>query len=641
MDKPFTEDIIKHYLEDKLYEKRGISKEEYIKRCKEIWEQTKCKEGDYKIIIDGLYDYSKVDNTTDYNDKLVTNHLKNKKKEDKIECHCLVLLKWDNGELKEVSGDESSSRNLEDPLEPEERPYLFALFDVLGFEALHADVGTTRLYHIYKELIDKVTSKESFSTLQTFNEPEVAWTMVGNMPLRHHYFSDTIIVWTPLLPEFISPFCARCADIICESILMGLPLRGAISNGSAILNKNKGVFLGSPIIEAARVESQQNWIGVSFCPSSTEPHFQLSLHPDLLVQNYTEHFKSVKGFNKYISLMTLDWPKRARERKLDDKIIQQLQNLKSKAPVDKQEYYEQTLSFVQHSLNNNDWYKNYKLIVPKTLETVIKVTLINGDEVEGTLPDFAFKNREYFEQYFLLIPKENIELVKNFPFEKQSFNLETLSRIMYVIPKRAIARQQLFRVKQPTEKNLSKELKENAQSISSNDGSKVLQMGGANKKLWEQIPKDLTGVNEAISRIFVGAKGYEIFLPTLNTIHECARNLIFVNYAIPEGETWNDEGMEILHKMELFSHRDFINAVDNFRKQVDLSKETNNFFVEFLNNYKKVCSTFIRDIDGLLANYDPQFTVNCAPQIMEIERFRLLGLMTKMLCHLTQTKEKK
>ena len=199
----------------------------------------------------------------------------------------------------------------------------------------------------------------------------------------------------------------------------------------------------------------------------------------------------------------------------------------------------------------------------------------------------------------------------------------------------------MFRVEQPTEEKVSKELKENTQSISINNGSKVLQTGGANKKLWEQIPKDLTGVNEAISRIFVGAKGYEIFLPTLNTIHECARNLIFVNYAIPEGETWNDEGMEILHKIELFSHRDFINAIDNFRKQVDLSEETNNFFVEFLNNYKKVCSTFIGDIDRLLVNYDPKYTVNCVPSIMETERFRLLGLMTKMLCHLTQTKEKK
>ncbi|MFA6981303.1 MAG: hypothetical protein WC209_18395 [Ignavibacteriaceae bacterium] len=470
MNKPFTEEIIKHYLEEKLYEKRGISKDEYISRCKNIWEQTKCDEDGFRIIIDGLYEYSNYEERDDYNDKLLITHLKNKKREDKIECVCLGIFKWEDGELKQISKEEKTKRNLEDPSEPEERPYLFALFDVLGFEALHSEIGTTNLYQIYQELIDKVTSKDSFSTFQTFNEPEVAWTIIGNLPFRYHYFSDTIILWTPFLPEFISPFCARCADIICESLLKGLPLRGAISCGSAILNKNKGVFLGSPIIEAARIESQQNWIGVSFCPSATEPHFQLSLHPDLLIQNYTEHFKFSNGFNKYISLMTLDWAKRARDRKLDDKIIQQLQTLKSKAPIDKQGYYEQTLSFIQYSLNNNGWYKNYDLVIPKPLETTIKITLINGDEIEGTLPDFVFKDRKYFEQYFLLIPKENVTTVKEFSFENQSFDLETLSRFMYVIPKVAIARQQLFRIER-TKSTATKEIKEKIRTISNNEKS--------------------------------------------------------------------------------------------------------------------------------------------------------------------------
>jgi len=98
--------------------------------------------------------------------------------------------------------------------------------------------------------------------------------------------------------------------------------------------------------------------------------------------------------------------------------------------------------------------------------------------------------------------------------------------------------------------------------------------------------------------------------------------------------------MEILHKIELFSHRDFINAVDKFRKQVDLSKETNEFFIKFLTDYKNVCSTFIGDIDGLLLNYDPNYKVKYAPSIMESERFHLLGQMIKILCHLTQTNKK-
>lgn len=634
MNKQFTEDIIKNYLEQKLYEKRGMSRDEYVSRCKDIWEQTKCEDEGFKLLIDGLYDYSQFENMDDYNDKLLVNQLKNKVKENKLECVCLGIFKWENGELKQVSKDDKAKRNLDDPIEPEERPYLFALFDVLGFEALHSEIGTTRLYQTYKELIDKVTSKDSFSTFQTFNEPTVAWTMMGSMPLRHHYFSDTIILWTPFLPEFISPFCARCSDIICESILMGLPLRGAISTGNAILNKDKGVFLGSPIIEAARVESQQNWIGVSFCPSATDPHFQLSLHPDLLIQNYTEHYKSTNGFNRYASLMTLDWAKRAREKKIDDKIIEKLRNLKNNAPIDKQYYYEQTLSFVQYSATNNDWYKNYKLVVPKPMETVIKITLINGDEIEGALPHFVFKDTQYSQQYFLLVPKENIEIVKELIKEDASFDHDSISKFLYLIPKKAIARQQLFRQAQETKEMSSIKPKEEVENF------QVIKIGNSNRNLLKQIPKDLTGLNEALSRIFVGAKNYEIFLPTLNAIHECAKHLIFVNYAIPEGETWNDEGIEILHKIELFGHRDFINAVDRFRKQVDLSRETNEFFLEFLRTYKDVCSTFIADIEDFLLNYDPKYQVSFAPSIMEKERFHLLGLMIKILSHLTHTNEK-
>lgn len=616
MGKTFTEEIIKHYLEDKLYERRGISKDEYIERCRNIWDQTKCEENGVKILIDGLYEYSNFDKKNDYNDKLLTNQLKNKKREDKIECVCLAFFKWEDGDLKQVSENEQTSNNLDDPLEPEERPYLFALFDVLGFEALHTELGTTKLYRVYKELIDKVTSKDRFSTFQTFNEPDVAWTMMGSMPLRHHYFSDTIILWTPLLPEFISPFCARCADIVCESILMGLPLRGAISSGSAILNKDKGVFLGAPIIEAARVENQQNWIGVSFCPSFTDPYFQLALHPDLLIQNYTTHFKTVNGFNKYISLMALDWPKRAREQKITEKIIKQLQSLKNNAPIDKQIYYINTLSFLQHSLNEDEWYKNYDLIIPEPLGTIIKVTLSNGAELEGVRPDFELKDKGFNQTNFMLVPKENIETVKNLIKERQTIQLDVLQKLVYIIPRKAIARIQLLRKPKPDHKL--------SQSVEPND------------KVRNQVVKDAAILNKTISRVYVGAKGFDIFIPTLNEIHECARNLIIVNYAVPEGETWDKDGIETLHKIELFSHRDFISTVERFRNQAELNKETNDFMVNFVVDYKNICGTFVADIDGLLVNYDPNYKLEYAPSVMENERFRLLGLMMKMLCMLTQ-----
>ena len=66
MNEPFTEDIIKHYLAEKLYEKRGISKEEYVARCKKLWDETNSEEAEYKIIIDGLYEYSNFEEKKSY-----------------------------------------------------------------------------------------------------------------------------------------------------------------------------------------------------------------------------------------------------------------------------------------------------------------------------------------------------------------------------------------------------------------------------------------------------------------------------------------------------------------------------------------------------------------------------------------------
>ncbi len=210
----------------------------------------------------------------------------------------------------------------------------------------------------------------------------------------------------------------------------------------------------------------------------------------------------------------------------------------------------------------------------------------------------------------------NIQIVKELRLEKQKFSLDTLQELMYLIPRKALARIQLLRKPKIGRKVLN---------------NRVLPNMGRN-----QIPKDTTVLNKAISRVFVGAKSFEIFLPTLNEIHECARNLVFVNYAIPEGERWPNDGIEMLHKMELFSHRDFINAVAKFRSQVNLSKETNDFVIDFLVQYKNICGTFIDDIEALLINFDPKVKITYVPSIMEKERFHLLGLMLKMLCTLTQ-----
>lgn len=617
MDNSF-ERAIRNYLDDKLYERRGLSKQEYVERCRAIWDRTPCQEGSFKIIIDYLYDYTKTRKEIDYTDNLLLNHLATKPKKDAIECHCLVATKWQDGDLKIVPWDQPSSADLEDPAEPAERLYLFALFDVLGFEFLHNERGTTPLYELYLDLIARVTAKQSFSTIMTENGPEAAFTLIGDVPLRHQYFSDTIILWTPLVPRFISPFCARCADIICESILMGLPLRGAITTGSAILNRNKGIFLGAPIIEAARVEREQNWIGVSFGPSCTEPTVQLALHPELLQQRYTRHFKVTNKFNKWVSLMTLDWPRRARDKNCETAIFEQLHELKTRTPQDKQFYYDNTISFLEHSRQANDWYKHSTLIVPEPLRTMITVTLADGQELEGMRPHFTVNDIAFQSAYFLLVPADSAEAVRNLALDAP-LTIDSLSNLLYMIPRKAVVRIQLLREELP---------KESAKQDSEEESS-------SNRLSPQPTQMDLRTANDAMAKIFIGVKDFGIFLPTLHTMHECARTLLFVTLAIPEGEVWPRDGIEMLHRMELLAHRDFINALHTFSIQATLAKDAVEYFATMTRDYKDICRTFSNP-EEFLSHFDADHKITYAPDIMERERLHLLGLMLKTLCILTQ-----
>ena len=589
MDNSF-ERAIRNYLEDKLYERRGLSKEEYVERCRAIWDRTPCQEGSFKIIIDYMYDYTKTRKEIDYTDNLLLNHLATTPKNDAIECHCLVKTKWQDGDLKIVPWDEPSSADLEDPAEPAERPYLFALFDVLGFEYLHNERGTTPLYELYRDLIARVTAKHSFSAMMTENSPEAALTIIGDVPLRHQYFSDTIILWTPLLPEFISPFCARCADIICESILMGLPLRGAITTGSAILNRNKGVFLGAPIIEAARVEREQNWIGVSFGPSCTEPTVQLALHPELLQQRYTRHFKGTDKFNKWVSLMTLDWPRRARDKDCETAIVEQLHQLKTRAPQDKQYYYDNTISFLEHSRRTQDWYKHSTLIVPEPMKTIITVTLADGQELEGMRPDFALNDRAFQNAYFLLVPPDSAEAVRNLALDAP-LTIDALSKLLYMIPRKALVRIQLLR----------EELHKESANGDSEEESSLSRISSPATQI------DLRVMNDAMAKIFIGVKEFNIFIPTLHTMHECGRTLVFVTLAIPEGEVWPSDAIEVLHQMELLAHRDFITALHTFSNQATLPKDAAEYFAKMTQDYKDICRTFISNPEEFLSHFDPDY----------------------------------
>jgi hypothetical protein len=239
-----------------------------------------------------------------------------------------------------------------------------ALFDVLGFESHLKRIGLERLKDAYESLIAVVrTMKVDYFLRSLPSSDGASHPALGVFPTEYAYFSDTIIVWQ-MYNEFPFPsFCQMCCEFMCESLRVHLPVRGALAVGPAILDKGSGVYLGSPLVEAARMEEAQCWLGASFCNSFFEPH-KYHFAPELVIP-YSEHFKP-KEKMKYSPGLALDWPRHWREKGVGDlaATISALETEsvpETESAVEKErihEYYANTLAFVTHSEQQHDWFKH-------------------------------------------------------------------------------------------------------------------------------------------------------------------------------------------------------------------------------------------------------------------------------------------
>lgn len=140
--------------------------------------------------------------------------------------------------------------------------------------------------------------------------------------------------------------------------MLKLPLRGSIGVGPAILDKSNGTYLGLPLVDAARLEKRQRWLGVSFCDSFLRPPYNV-IYPDSVIP-YSEHFKEEADRRK--PCLVLDWPRSWRDQKLGDieAVISELNKDR-----DHEAYYANTLKFVAHSEQNQDWFRHLEVREPR------------------------------------------------------------------------------------------------------------------------------------------------------------------------------------------------------------------------------------------------------------------------------------
>lgn len=234
---------------------------------------------------------------------------------------------------------------------PEISRYAFAMFDVLGFSAWVESTELQTILDAYHTLIERAvlrpTEKGGLSVVQA---PEGALFAVGGPP-HYAYFSDTILLWCPLVPAAVADFVERCSDLVCEALRINVPLRGAITLGDAVLDNETGFFIGKPIVEAHYVEGGQEWIGLTLGRSAIWSPFLVQLHGTTIIE-YPPPMK--EKAKEYSSPIVVDWPRRWRDRHGGECPSSKLRELNTK-PKFAQKWIN-TIAFAEYSLGKHDWH---------------------------------------------------------------------------------------------------------------------------------------------------------------------------------------------------------------------------------------------------------------------------------------------
>lgn len=276
--------------------------------------------------------------------------------------------------------------------------YYVALFDILGFEKRLAGLGLEELHARYESLIETVTYREEHikRVFGDFDFEEAPyWSADADVFLftktQGAYASDSILIWAnrtwpdvrgmsqeKLLSHKASPseawkynpipcdnFLDVCNDLMCRGLEVGLPLRGAISVGDAVLDLQKHIFLGQPIVDAARLERGQSLIGASFSKSAiyqTIPK-RFSLHFD-------RHIKECA--REYWGGVMLDWPRHWRNTR--------------------KENLEQTVRALDTNPNFSDYYKNTLELIKYSLQFAGQFESIEETSIRSVYEPFHWSN---------------------------------------------------------------------------------------------------------------------------------------------------------------------------------------------------------------------------------------------------------
>lgn len=254
------------------------------------------------------------------------------------------------------------------PATPGISRFAFAMFDVLGFSDWIDRASLESIFNQYRHLIDKAVLKPNEKgSLSAFHTPDGQLFAVTGPP-AYAYFSDTILLWCPLVPPLVADFVERCSDLMCEAISTNIALRGAITLGDAVLDNATNSYIGKPIVEAAKLEKGQDWVGLTFGNTAMWSPFVAQLHGASIIE-YPTPMKA--GYEKYASPIVVDWPRRWRDKTGGD-VGDKLGEL-NKIPAFTK-YYDNAKLFADFSRSNHDWFKNPEKIPPNAVLRLVALS---------------------------------------------------------------------------------------------------------------------------------------------------------------------------------------------------------------------------------------------------------------------------
>ncbi len=282
-------------------------------------------------------------------------------------------------------------------IEQNEQLYSIALFDILGFSNFVENNGTQVILNLYNRLLDLIDQQKS----TTDGKASIAGSVVpvptsqdwkhnsliadANGFVRVCHFSDTFIIYvnyqlgkqgwwlrdtkyepnplligeagTPYCPIFLQShtiylsYLQTCMEFFCQAILAGIPLRGCLSTGMALMDQDKSIYFGNPLVEAARGETAQDAMGIAFGRSFNNYH---PVYHDYFIP-YLGHMKADANKTKFLSPMVLDWPRFWRHSPAykEHSLVDCIKKMDTQNGFSK--YYDNAIRFVEFSEKHENW----------------------------------------------------------------------------------------------------------------------------------------------------------------------------------------------------------------------------------------------------------------------------------------------